>query len=61
MTGRMPIRSGTFTVPIPGQDASGLPPWEYTTAELLADAGYATALYGNWYLGEVQGPLPNDQ
>lgn len=39
----------------------GLTPWEYTIAELLSDAGYATALYGKWHVGNVQGRLPNDQ
>jgi len=61
MTGRMPVRSGTFTVPWPGQGNYGLAPWEYTIAELLSDAGYATALYGKWHLGNVAGRLPNDQ
>ncbi|HTV07024.1 MAG TPA: sulfatase-like hydrolase/transferase [Acidobacteriaceae bacterium] len=61
MTARMPVRSGTYTVPWPGQGASGLCPWEYTMAELLSDAGYATALYGKWHLGEIQGRMPNDQ
>src|SRR5499427_6254881 len=61
LTGRMPVRSGTFTVPFPGQGASGLSPWEYTIAELLSDAGYTTALYGKWHLGEVPGRLPSDQ
>ena len=36
-------------------------PWEYTVAELLSDAEYATALYGKWHLGDRQGRLPNDQ
>lgn len=36
-------------------------PWEYTIGEMLSDAGYATALYGKWHLGNVQGRLPNDQ
>ena len=41
----MSVGSGTFRVPLPGEGASGLAPWEYTIAELLSDAGYATALY----------------
>jgi len=45
MTGRYSVRSGTYTVPFPGQGEAGLAPWEYTTAKLLSDAGYATALY----------------
>jgi arylsulfatase A-like enzyme len=60
-TGRHPVRSGTFAVPLPGQGLSGMSPWEYTIAELLSDAGYGTALYGKWHLGEVEGRLPNDQ
>ena len=45
LTGRMPIRSGTSTVPLPGQGPYGLSPWEYTIANLLSDAGYSTALF----------------
>ena len=61
LTGRLPSRSGTYAVPLPGQGAYGLCPWEYTIAELLSDAGYATSLWGKWHLGEVEGRLPNDQ
>lgn len=60
MTGRHPVRSGTHCVTM-GLASYGLAPWEYTIAELLSDAGYATALYGKWHLGEVQGRFPSDQ
>jgi arylsulfatase len=59
-TGRLPIRSGTQKVPAPGEP-QGMAPWEYTIAELLSDAGYATALYGKWHIGDKDGRLPNDQ
>ena len=61
LTGRQSVRSGTYTVPLPGQGKSGLAPWEYTIADLLSDAGYATALYGKWHLGDTDGRLPTDQ
>lgn len=60
MTGRLPIRSGTQKVPAPGEP-QGMAPWEYTIAELLTDAGYATAAYGKWHIGDKDGRLPNDQ
>jgi arylsulfatase A-like enzyme len=59
-TGRLPIRSGTQKVAAPGEP-DGLAPWEYTIAELLSDAGYATALYGKWHVGSKVGRMPNDQ
>lgn len=61
LTGRHPVRSGTIRVPLPGEGKAGLAPWEYTIAELLSDAGYATAMYGKWHVGEHEGRLPNDQ
>ena len=61
MTGRQSVRCGTYKVLMPGQGESGLAPWEYTIAELLSDAGYATSLWGKWHLGEVEGRLPTDQ
>jgi len=42
LTGRQSVRSGTYTVPLPGTGPSGLAPWEYTIAELLSDAVYIT-------------------
>ena len=62
MTGRMPIRTGTFSVPLPGTGGHyGLAPWEYTIGELFSDAGYATAYFGKWHLGNVSGRVPTDQ
>jgi arylsulfatase len=61
LTGRYSVRSGTYTVPLPGQGLAGMAPWEYTIGKLLSDSGYATALYGKWHLGNTQGRLPNDQ
>jgi arylsulfatase len=61
LTGRQSVRSGTFKVPYPGQGKDGLCPWEYTIAELLSDAGYATSLYGKWHLGQSDDRLPTEQ
>ena len=46
---------------LPRSGGAGMAPWEYTIAKLLSDAGYATALYGKWHLGDTQGRLPTDQ
>ncbi len=58
-TGRLPIRSGTQKVSAPGEP-DGLALWEYTIAELLSDAGYATTLNGKWHVGSKIGRLPNN-
>ena len=60
MTGRYAIRSGNATVPL-GQGVYGLVQWEVTMAEMLADAGYATGMFGKWHLGRTPGRLPTDQ
>ena len=60
MTGRMPIRSGTWRAATPGLPG-GLAPWEVTIAETLSDAGYATAIFGKWHLGDTQERFPTNQ
>jgi arylsulfatase len=60
MTGRMPVRSGTWRAASPGLPG-GLAPWEVTIAEALSDAGYATAIFGKWHLGDAPGRYPTDQ
>ncbi len=60
MTGRLPVRSGTWRAGTPGL-AGGLAPWEITVAEMLSDAGYATAIFGKWHLGDAPGRYPTDQ
>jgi arylsulfatase len=50
MTGRYSIRSGLSLVAVAGT-AISLPATEITMAEMLRDAGYATAIFGKWHLG----------
>src|SRR5215218_9722213 len=50
MTGRYSIRSGLSLVAVEGTDIS-LPAREVTMAEMLREAGYATAIFGKWHLG----------
>ena len=61
LSGRLPIRTGNCSVPLPGQGHYGLAPWEYTLGELFSDAGYATAAFGKWHVGDIDGRLPTDQ
>ncbi len=39
----------------------GLHPDETTVADILSGAGYATACFGKWHLGDQPGLLPTDQ
>jgi arylsulfatase A-like enzyme len=61
LTGRLPIRTGNCSVPLPGQGDYGLVGWEYTLGELFSDAGYATGAFGKWHVGDIEGRLPTDQ
>jgi arylsulfatase len=60
MTGRLPVRSGTWRAAMPGLPG-GLAPWEVTLAEVLSAAGYDTAIFGKWHLGASPGRYPTDQ
>ena len=60
MTGRFPIRSGTYKVPL-GGIPDGLTLWEVTIAELLSATGYATGTWGKWHLGSAEARFPTHQ
>jgi len=60
MTGRLPVRSGTWRAGNPGLPG-GLAPWERTIAEVLQASGYDTAIFGKWHLGNSPGRFPTDQ
>jgi len=60
MTGRHPVRTGVNGVIWPGQ-TQGLPPSEVTIAELLKKAGYSTAMFGKWHLGDLDKHSPINQ
>ncbi|WP_419908452.1 arylsulfatase [Candidatus Poriferisodalis sp.] len=60
MTGRLPIRSGTVRIPLPGRP-SGLTRWEVTLAELLSSQGYRCGHYGKWHLGDSPGRQPHER
>ena len=50
-TGRHAVRSGMYTVSFP-YEYGGMSEKETTIAEVLSEAGYATAFYGKGHLGE---------
>jgi arylsulfatase A-like enzyme len=61
MTGRMPVRSGTYAVPVGSSAPYGLSPWEYTMGDMFSDVGYATAMFGKWHLGNSDDRIPTAQ
>lgn len=60
MTGRHPIRTGCLQSVPPGLP-QGLTRKEITLAQLLSQEGYATAHFGKWHLGDIQGRFPSDR
>lgn len=53
MTGRGPYRNGMFIPGFPVENG-GLAAEEVTIAEVLSQAGYATAFYGKGHLGDIE-------
>ncbi|MEM9073700.1 MAG: sulfatase-like hydrolase/transferase [Myxococcota bacterium] len=53
LTGRHPVRHGMGVVGMP-HEFSGMRKEEVTIAEVLSDAGYATAHYGKGHLGDIE-------
>ena len=51
MTGQYSIRNGLSLIGIPGSPNT-LSGNAYTMGQLFKDAGYVTALFGKWHLGE---------
>ena len=53
MTGRQPYRNGMYIPGFPIENG-GLAAEEVTIAEVLSQAGYATAFYGKGHLGDIE-------
>jgi arylsulfatase A-like enzyme len=60
ITGRYAIRSGMHTVSFP-IERSGIDAEEVTLAEVMGEAGYATAFYGKWHLGDTEPSYAHNQ
>ena len=60
LTGRHPVRNGMGLVGMP-HEFSGLAAEEVTIAEVLSEAGYATAHYGKGHLGDIEESYPHNQ
>lgn len=58
MTGQYSIRNGLSLILIPGSPNT-LSGKAYTMGQLFKDAGYATAIYGKWHLGDAKESLPS--
>ena len=52
-TGRHAVRSGMYNVSFP-YEYGGMSETETTIAEVLSEAGYATAFYGKGHLGDIE-------
>jgi arylsulfatase len=57
LTGRHPVRNGMGSVGWP-LEFGGLSGEEVTSAKVLSDAGYATAFFSKWHLGDIEECYP---
>ncbi len=60
LTGRHPVRHGMGVVGMP-HEMAGLRGDEVTIAEVLSEAGYATAHFGKGHLGDIEESYPHNQ
>jgi arylsulfatase A-like enzyme len=59
-TGRLAVRNGMHNIGML-LESHGLRDEEVTMAEVLSEAGYATAFHGKWHLGDIEESYPNNQ
>lgn len=60
LTGQLAIRTGTWEIGFP-IEYTGFSDENVTIAEVLSQAGYATALYGKTHLGDIEESYPHNQ
>ena len=60
LTGRLAVRSGMYVIGFP-IEYTGMRAEEVTIAEVLSDAGYATAFYGKSHLGDIEQSYMHNQ
>ncbi len=60
VTGRYAVRSGMYNIGML-RESHGMRSEEVTLAEVLSDAGYATAFHGKWHLGDIEESYPHNQ
>jgi len=60
VTGRLAVRSGMYNIGML-LESHGMSGKEVTLAEVLSEAGYATAFHGKWHLGDIEESYPHNQ
>ena len=60
MTGRHPIRNAMYNIGML-REMHGLRASETTLAEVVGNAGYATAFHGKWHLGDIEESYAHNQ